>query len=205
MVAAGRLALRLGHLLTGVLSIPLNAGPGFSFCPQRRRHFFGRGDVGFAVAGPVLLFSAVTARLLVIGRLLPALLGGAAVWAGVVWLLSLVEMSIWWAGLSILVCGLISWRVGRLPAGTPAMKDVGVPAGWRFLLLRSTLAGGVIAGAATVGPYLAPFWSGLLFGFPTNLCANLWMLNGIMVGFRGPVLFRARQPIGLRHAASPYG
>ena len=202
MVAAGRLALRLGPLLTGVLiSIPLNAGPGFFILSFNVDGAFlaKAGLFGFAVAGPVLLFSAVTARLLVIGRLLPALLGGGAVWAGVVWLLTLVEMSLWWAGLSILVCGLISWRVGRLPAGTPAMKDVGVPAGWRFLLLRSTLAGGVIAGAATVGPYLAPFWSGLLFGFPTNLCANLWMLNGHYGG-----VFAARALLASRVNQSAY-
>ncbi|MED5337245.1 MAG: hypothetical protein VX606_04160, partial [Pseudomonadota bacterium] len=92
MVAAGRLALRLGPLLTGVLiSIPLNAGPGFFILSFNVDGAFlaEAGLFGFAVAGPVLLFAAVTARLVGIGRLLPALRGGAAVWAGVVWLLTL--------------------------------------------------------------------------------------------------------------------
>lgn len=181
MVSAGRLALRLGPILTGVLiSIPLNAGPGFFILSFDVDAAFlsTAGLFGFAVAGPVLIFSALTARLLLITSLLPALLGGLAAWAAGVWLLTLLPMTIWLACLSIIVSALLSWRLGRLPAGTPEIKQVDVPAGWRFLLLRSAIAGGVIASVATIGPYLAPFWSGLLFGFPTTLCANLWMLNG---------------------------
>ncbi|MEE3106559.1 MAG: hypothetical protein VX345_06050, partial [Pseudomonadota bacterium] len=52
---------------------------------------------------------------------------------------------------------------------------------------------------ATVGPYLAPFWSGLLFGFPTNLCANLWLLNGHYGG-----VFAARALLASRVNQSAY-
>ena len=202
MVAAGRLALRLGPLLTGVLiSIPLNAGPGFFILSFNVDGAFlaEAGLFGFAVAGPVLIFAAVTARLLLITSFVPALLGGSAAWGLGVWALTLVETTIWMACLSILVSAVVSWRIGRLPPGAPEIKAVSVPAGWRFLLLRSGLAGGVIAGAATVGPHLAPFWSGVLFGFPTNLCANVWMLSGHYGG-----VFAARALLAARINQSSY-
>ncbi len=202
MVAAGRLALRLGPLLTGVLiSIPLNAGPGFFILSFDVDGAFlaEAGLFGFAVAGPVLIFSAVTARLLLVTYFFPALLGGSAAWSLGVWILTWVETTIWIACLSILVSAILSWRIGRLPSGTPDIKSVEVPAGWRFLLLRSSVAGGVIAGAATVGPHLAPFWSGVLFGFPTNLCANVWMLSGHYGG-----VFAARALLAARVNQSSY-
>lgn len=203
MVSAGRLALRLGPLLTGVLiSIPLNAGPGFFILSFDVDAAFlsEAGLFGLAVAGPVLIFSSVTARLLLRLPLLPALICGLTAWAATVWFLSLWDMTIWIAGLSIMISAWLSWRLGELPKDTPAIKTVAAPAGWRFLLIRSGLAGTVIASVATIGPYLAPFWSGVLFGFPTTLCANLWMLNG----HYGRV-FAARTLLASRINQSAYG
>lgn len=179
IVAAGRLARRLGPVLTSVLiTLPFNAGPGFFFIAlEQAPPFVSEGAlVAFGVTGVILVYCTVWVH--------------AARYLGFV-LTSLTAICVWLAGVLILdalpttlAVVLASVALGAAAAYLFRRRDIPKPdappaaAGWTFVIVRGLAAGVVVASVATASPWLGAHWSGILLAFPTTLLASTWMLWG---------------------------
>lgn len=179
IVAAGRLAQRAGPVLTSVLiTLPVNAGPGFFFIAlEQDAPFVHAGALtAFGITGAVLLFCTAWVHAARIGGFLVSLCAGVAAWA--VWALATeslpptVPFAVGAAGSG----ALLAWLLRRRDIGRPT--GAAAPAGWTFVMVRGAVAGLAVAGVATASPWLGPVWSGFLLGFPTTLTASAWMLYG---------------------------
>lgn len=179
IVVAGRLARRLGQVLTSVLiTLPFNAGPGFLFIAlDEAPPFLAEGAlIAFAVTGVILVYCTVWVH--------------AARWFGFI-VTSTLAIATWLAGVSILdalpttpLVAVGSVALGAATALLLRRRDIPKPAappaaaGWRFVLVRGLAAGIVVASVATASPWLGAHWSGILLAFPTTLLASTWMLWG---------------------------
>jgi len=179
IVAAGRLARRLGPVLTSVLiTLPFNAGPGFLFIAlEQPPPFLTEGAlIAFAVTGVILIYC--TAWVHAARRLgfVATSLAAVAIWLAGVLLLNALPTT-WPVAAGTVILGAIAALLLRRrdiprPAAPPAA------AGWRFVIARGLAAGIVVASVATASPWLGPHWSGILLAFPTTLLASTWMLWG---------------------------
>lgn len=179
IVAAGRLARRLGPLLTSVLiTMPFNAGPGFFFVAlDQDPSFIAEGALmAFGVTGIILIYcTAWVHAARYFNFVVTSLLGLCAWFAGVLVLNSLPP--------SLLVA-CVSVALGGLAALVLRRRDIPKPvappsaAGWRFAIVRGLAAGIAVASVATASPWLGAHWSGILLAFPTTLLASTWMLWG---------------------------
>ncbi|MBT5263236.1 MAG: hypothetical protein HOL85_00275 [Rhodospirillaceae bacterium] len=179
VISAGRLAARAGPLLTSVLiTIPVNAGPGFFFISlEADEAFLSHGGlVAFSITGSVLMFSSGYIHGARFFSFLPSLLTALVAWGIATYVTLLVEPSLVWAMVVNIDAVLFAWLLRRrLPPPTRARP---MPAAWRYTIIRGGLAGLVVAGVATASPFLGPAWSGILLGFPTIMVASAWMLAG---------------------------
>lgn len=179
IVAAGRLARRLGPVLTSVLiTLPFNAGPGFFFVAlDQDAAFIAEGALmAFGVTGVILVYCTTwvhAARRF--NFVVTSLLALCAWLSGVLILDSLP---------AILPIALACVALGAVLALVLRRRDIPKPAappaaaGWRFVIARGLAAGIVVASVATASPWLGPHWSGILLAFPTTLLASTWMLWG---------------------------
>lgn len=179
IIAAGRLARRLGPLLTSVLiTMPFNAGPGFFFVAlDQEAAFIAEGALmAFGVTGIILLYCTAWVHAARHFNFVVTSLLGICAWLALVLLLDLLPPSLLVAGCSVAIgaVGALVLRRRDIP------KPVAPPsaAGWRFAIVRGLAAGIVVATVATASPWLGAHWSGILLAFPTTLLASTWMLWG---------------------------
>ncbi len=179
IVAAGRLAQRAGPVLTSVLiTLPVNAGPGFFFIALEQDAAFVHDGAltAFAVTGAVLMFCTAWVHVARFGGFLPSLAAAVAAWACWAALTKLLPATLPWAFATVGGGVLLAWVLRRRGLVRPSGGRVA--AGWGFVIVRGAVAGLVVASVATASPWLGPVWSGFLLGFPTMLAASGWMLYG---------------------------
>lgn len=179
IVAAGRLAQRAGPVLTSVLiTLPVNAGPGFFFIAlEQDAGFVSSGALtAFAITGAVLLFCTAWVHAARFGGFMLSL--GAAIAAWVAWAMvtEALPATLPWAFATAGAGAVLAWLLRRRDVTRPGGS--GPAAGWGFVIVRGAAAGLVVASVATASPWLGPVWSGFLLGFPTMLTASAWMLYG---------------------------
>jgi hypothetical protein len=181
LLAASLAAERAGVLIAAIIvTLPLNAGPGFLFVAlDTTPDFLARGgQASFTATLAVHTFT--TAFAWASGRLK----GFWLIWAValVAWLVvsvPLVQFNITLTAAVILVaCSfalshlLRDRRYDQGSAPTHAKRQVGI----RFLLVRALIGGSVVALTASAAKYLGPDLTGLGFAFPVMLTASAWML-----------------------------
>jgi hypothetical protein len=179
IVAAGRLAQRAGPVLTSVLiTLPVNAGPGFFFIAlDQDAAFVSRGALtAFAITGAVLLFCTAWVHAARFGGFLLSLAAAVCAWSAWALLTEALPPTVPWAMAGAGGGALLAWLLRRRDIGRPSGGKGA--AGWGFVIVRGVAAGLVVAGVATASPWLGPVWSGFLLGFPTTLTASGWMLYG---------------------------
>ncbi|MCR9073798.1 MAG: hypothetical protein NXI18_19090 [Alphaproteobacteria bacterium] len=179
IVVAGRLARRLGPLLTSVLiTLPFNAGPGFFFVAlDQEPAFVAEGALmAFAVTGVILVYCTAWVHAARRFNFVATSLVALSAWLGGVLVLDALP--------AVLPVALVSVALGAALALMLRRRDIPKPeapsvaAGWRFVIARGLAAGIVVASVATASPWLGPHWSGILLAFPTTLLASTWMLWG---------------------------
>jgi uncharacterized membrane protein (GlpM family) len=179
VVVTGRLARSAGPVLTSVLvALPVNAAPGMFFVALALDADFVAEGVLYSMAGagPVLVYLTVFVQATRFRNFYLALPIGLAGWIFAAWLIAGLQLNV----VSALLCvasGVIFAIIfnRRLPGG---LEIVPVAAGWRYLLIRGGIAGGLIVTIATVAGDIGPVVAGLLLSFPTTLSTTGWMLNG---------------------------
>jgi len=179
IVAAGRLAQRAGPVLTSVLiTLPVNAGPGFFFIALEQEAEFVRAGAltAFSVTGAVLLFCTAWVHAARRGGFLLSLAAGVGAWTAWALATEALPATLPFAVAAAGTGALLAWLLRRRDIGRPTSSAA--PAGWTFVLVRAVAAGLVVASVATASPWLGPVWSGFLLGFPTTLIASAWMLHG---------------------------
>lgn len=179
IVLAGRLAQRVGPVLTSVLiTLPVNAGPGFFFIAlEQDADFVHAGALtAFAVTGAVLLYCTAWVHAARHAGFLLSLAAAVSAWTA--WALATEALPDQLAYAFAAAGGgaLLAWVLRRRDIGPP--PRAAAPAGWGFVMVRGLAAGIVVASVATASPWLGPVWSGFLLGFPTTLTASAWMLYG---------------------------
>lgn len=179
IVAAGRLAQRAGPVLTSVLiTLPVNAGPGFFFIALEQPDSFVRAGAltAFAVTGAVLLYCTAWVHAARFGGFLLSLTAAVAAWTAWALATEALPHELPHAVAAVAGGALVAWLLRRRDIGRP--PRAAAPAGWWFVTARGLAAGLVVASVATASPWLGPVWSGFLLGFPTMLTASAWMLYG---------------------------
>ncbi|EDP64510.1 hypothetical protein BAL199_27171 [alpha proteobacterium BAL199] len=179
IVAAGRLAQRAGPVLTSVLiTLPVNAGPGFFFIAlEQETPFIHAGALtAFSVTGAVLLFCTAWVHAARFGGFLLSLAAGLAAWTAWALATEALPATLPFAFAAAGTGALLAWLLRRRGIGRPT--SAAAPAGWSFVMVRGAVAGLVVASVATASPWLGPVWSGFLLAFPTTLIASAWMLYG---------------------------
>jgi len=181
LLLASLAAERAGVLIAGlIITLPLNAGPGFFFVARDV-------DAEFLAQGALVSFTATLAVHAYItgyahaSRRLkgfwPIWAVATLVWVVVAWPLVRAAPGLW-AAIALVAAGfalanLLRYR-GHDQAGVGAKaKRRG---GIGFLLIRALIGASVVAGAATFAHTLGPALTGLAFAFPVMLSANAWML-----------------------------
>jgi hypothetical protein len=179
IVTAGRIAQRAGPVLTSVLiTLPVNAGPGFFFIALEQEAAFVRDGalIAFGVTGAVLLFCTAWVHAARYGGFLVSLTAALVAWFAWALPTEALPQTLPYAAASAGTGALMAWLLRRRDIGRPSGGKA--PAGWSFVIVRATVAGLVVASVATASPWLGPVWSGFLLGFPTTLIATAWMLYG---------------------------
>ncbi len=179
IIAAGRLARRLGPLLTSVLiTMPFNAGPGFFFVAlDQEPAFVAEGALmAFGVAGIIVIYCTAWVHAARYFSFLVTSLLGIGVWLACVLVLDLLPPSLLVASCAVVIGSLVALVLRRRDIPKPVAPPSA--AGWRFAIVRGLAAGIVVATVATASPWLGAHWSGILLAFPTTLLASTWMLWG---------------------------
>ncbi|MBT3787626.1 MAG: hypothetical protein HN725_07150 [Alphaproteobacteria bacterium] len=181
LLAASLAAERAGVLIAAIIvTLPLNAGPGFLFVAlDTSPEFLARGGLAsFSATFAVHTFTTVYAW--ASGRLK----GFWLVWAAAVaaWLLisiPLLQFNLTLTSATIVVaCGfglshlLRDRRFDQGSAPTHAARQVSI----RFLIVRALIGGSIVALTASAAKFLGPDLTGLGFAFPVMLTASAWML-----------------------------
>ena len=181
LLAASLAAERAGVLLAAVIvTLPLNAGPGFLFVAlETSPEFLARGALAsFSATFAVHTFTTVYAW--TSGRLK----GFWLIWlaAVVAWLaisVPLLSLHLTLVPATLLIACSFALshllRDRRYDQGkTPviAKRQVSI----RFLIVRALTGGALVALTATAATFLGPDLTGLGFAFPVTLTASAWML-----------------------------
>ena len=178
IVAVARVAERAGALMASVLlTVPMNAGPGFFFLAlDHPAPFIAEGVlVSFAATGAVLVFAAAYVNL---ARRFDffVCVGGASL----AWLIAAIAFS--WVELDLArACALIAGGaliafVSRRRLDLYSAPDHG-PSALRPQFARGLVAGAWAAGFATLGHLIGPKLAGLAFGFPIIFCTAAWTVH----------------------------
>ena len=186
IVAVARVAERAGALMASVLlTVPMNAGPGFFFLAlDHPAPFIAEGVlVSFAATGAVLVFAAAYVNL---ARRFDffVCVGGASL----AWLIAAIAFS--WVELDLArACALIAGGaiiafVSRRRLDLYSAPDHG-PSALRPQFARGLVAGAWAAGFATLGHLIGPKLAGLTFGFPIIFCTAAWTVHRTWREFRG--------------------
>lgn len=195
VIVAGRVAQRVGPVLTSVLiTLPMNAGPGFFFVSLDATDAFVREGalIAFATTGAVLVFCTGWVWAERWGGYLLSAAIGITGWTICSLIIDSLPMSIPVALGTVAFGVAFSWLLRRRDLKKP--PPVAAPAGWRFLIVRGLAAGLAVAGVATASPWLGPVWSGFFLAFPTTLLASAWMLYGHYGRAFGAATLNAAQP-----------
>lgn len=172
-----RLAQRAGPVpASALMTLPLNAGPGFLFLAFDESDAFVRDGalIAFAATGPVVVFAAIFARQITRRALPVAFLIATLAWMVVPLLLAGVEMTLpLAAGLTVAGVLLGLYLVPKLSPDAPAVSEA---SDWRPAVARAAAGGVVVATVATFGGMLGSEGTGLLLGFPTTITAASWAI-----------------------------
>ena len=181
LLAASLAAERSGVLIAAIIvTLPLNAGPGFLFVAlDTSPEFLSKGGLA-SFSATLAVHTFTTAYAWPSGRLksfwpiwLVALLAWLLISVPLVQLhLSLATAAILVAcsfGLSHL---LRDRRFDQGSAPTRAVRQVTI----KFLIVRALVGGAVVALTASAAKFLGPELTGLGFAFPVTLTASAWML-----------------------------
>ncbi|WPZ33343.1 hypothetical protein T8K17_19150 [Thalassobaculum sp. OXR-137] len=179
IIAAGRLARRLGPLLTSVLiTMPFNAGPGFFFVAlDQERQFIAEGALmAFGVTGIILIYCTAWVHAARRFNFVVTSMLGICAWLVCVLILDSLTPSLTVAACTVAIGAVAAYVLRRRDIPKPVAPPSA--AGWRFAIVRGLAAGIVVATVATASPWLGAHWSGILLAFPTTLLASTWMLWG---------------------------
>ena len=181
LLVASLAAERAGVLIAAIIvTLPLNAGPGFLFVAlETSPDFLARGGLAsFTATFAVHTFT--TAYAWSSGRIRGFwLVWGIAVAAWLLVSIPLIQanLSLWQAALLIAGSFVLSHLLrdrrydhGKTP--THASRQVSI----RFLVVRALTGGAAVALTATAAKWLGPDLTGLGFAFPVMLTASAWML-----------------------------
>ena len=178
IIIAARFARTLGPFMTSiVITIPLNAGPGFFFIAlEQPAEFISQGALfSLTATGPVLVFMAVYAQAARFGGFGFCLLLASIAW----WLPWLVLKNIQLnlpIAFAVIAAGALFARLSRRRVDLFQLPKIGPP-DWLALILRGLAGGVAVAGIASFNAWLGPDLSGMLLGFPTIVTASIWVLH----------------------------
>lgn len=178
IVLTARVARSFGPFMTSIMiTIPLNAGPGFFFIAlEQPAAFISQGALfAFAAAGPVLVFMAVYAQAARFGGFGFCLLLASLAWWLPGLLLSQIELTLPRA-FAMIAAGALFARLSRRRMDLFQLPKISPP-DWPALILRGLAGGIAVAGVASFNAWLGPDMSGLLLGFPTIVTASVWVLH----------------------------
>jgi uncharacterized membrane protein (GlpM family) len=179
IIAAARIGERLGPFMASILiTLPMNAGPGFFFIAlQEPAPFITRGALfAFAATGLVLIFMAVFARLAQrFGFLLCLLIAAATWWLPMLLVIAMEPYLNLMLAFDVVLAGILLSQL--LYRRVNLHRPPAVRTSWGFLLLRAAVAGLVVASVASVSRLIGPAWSGLLLGFPTIVAVSSWVMH----------------------------
>ena len=182
LLLASLVAERAGVLIAGlIITLPLNAGPGFFFVAQEvTPEFLAHGALisftaTLAVHTYTTAYAHASARL---SGFWPTWAAATLAWGVVAWPLVKSEPGLLAASLLVAIgfglSNLLRYK-GHDQKGTgdKAVRRGGLG----FLLVRALIGGAAVAVAATFAHTLGPALTGLAFAFPVMLSANAWMLH----------------------------
>ncbi len=180
LLVASLVAERAGVLIAAlVITLPLNAGPGFFFVALE-------AEPGFLAKGALVSFTAtaavhtfMTAYAHASSRLTRFWMNlgvATAAWVVVALPLTNAQPSLLWS-VVIVAAGfalahILRYRGYDQKDGGDRAKRQG---GFGFLVFRAVIGGSVVALAATFSKVLGPSLTGLAFAFPIMTSANAWM------------------------------
>ncbi len=180
LLVASLVAERAGVLIAAlVITLPLNAGPGFFFVAlEVEPEFLARGAlVSFTATAAVHTFMTAYAHASTrLTRFWMNLCVATAAWIVVALPLTNAQPSLFWS-VVIVAAGfalahVLRYRGYDQKAGGGRAKRQG---GIGFLIFRAAVGGSVVALAATFSKTLGPSLTGLAFAFPIMTSANAWM------------------------------
>jgi hypothetical protein len=182
LLAASLAAERAGVLLAAIIvTLPLNAGPGFLFVAlEASPEFLARGGLASFTA-TLSVHTFTTAYAYASGRL-------KGFW--LVWLAALIAWTIvsvpliqlhltLYPAIAVVACSFLLSHLVRDrrqdQGSTPLQGKRSVTI--RFLMVRALVGGSVVALVASASKFLGPDLTGLGFAFPVMLTASAWMLH----------------------------
>ncbi len=201
LLAATLLARRAGAFLTAVIvTLPLNAGPGFLFVALEASGDFVAASalVSFAATLAVFAFTAGFAHASVrVRSFWTAWAAGSFTWS----LVAVPILNVAWQPLTAFLAVAIGYGIAHLlrcRAFDDPVSDVAPKRTDERLMLvvRSVIGGSAVALTAVLADWLGPALTGLAFGYPVALSATGWMLaRAYSVPFAGATLSNARTGI----------
>ena len=178
LVGVVRIAERTGAFLAStLLTLPLNAGPGFLFLAlDQSPTFISNGAlVSFAATAGVLIFSVAYINLARHFDFGTCLVGAIVSWFGVAVLILLIDINLTKALILIGAGSLIAFVSRRHLDLYNAPSKRRSP--FQMLLFRGLIAGGWAAGIASIGHLIGAEYAGLALGFPIIFCTAAWAVH----------------------------
>jgi len=178
IVAVARIAERSGALMASVLlTVPMNAGPGFFFLAlDHPAAFIAEGVlVSFAATGGVLVFAAAYINLARRFGFFVCVGGASLAWLTAAVAFSWIDLDLA-AAFALIAGGALIAYLSRRRFDLYSPPAHGA-SGLRSLFARGLVAGGWAAGIAALGHTIGAQLAGLLLGFPIIFCTAAWALH----------------------------
>ena len=177
------LAERAGKTLAAILmGMPLSIGPALALLAFSHGHEFVARSANHALSSVlgVVLFIIAYVHAAKLYGLWVCVLAGYTAWFASALVLSHVDLSFWGA-LGCATAGLLTGQL-LIPRMEIPLRDATQAAGptpIRFLIVRGSLAGLVVASVVTLAPLLGPALAGYFASVPVILGTAAWMLTSV--------------------------
>ena len=178
IVGVARIAERAGAFMASVLlTVPMNAGPGFFFLAlDHPAPFIAEGAlVSFASTGAVLIFAAAYVNLAKRFDFPLCALGASLAWLIAAAAFSWVDLDLP-SAFALIAGGALIAFLGRRRLDLFAAPEQ-EPSAFRLLLARGLVAGAWAAGFAALGTHIGPSLAGLGLAFPIIFCTAAWTIH----------------------------